>query len=149
MKSEEFVTTANEKKENERSITLKTQVPETLAEAVDVYGEKVVFSIFMQQKRVKEQGYIRSLLSATVKDSDELVNNDESVAEKFASWKLTGGNRQAKTKQEKMAELMAGMSAEERADAIREAEALLASLVDDAEDEGGIESEDFEDYEEL
>jgi len=66
MKQDKITATANPNKNNDlkesRSCEFEIPVPETTEEAVATYGEKVVFSTFMEQLVIKAQGTARRRL---------------------------------------------------------------------------------------
>jgi len=76
-----------------------------LANAVDIFGEDVAFSRLKSAITIDLQGYVRGLLKQG-KTADEITAAVE-------EWK-PGIRKAGKSKAEKLAELLAGMSEEER-----------------------------------
>lgn len=103
----EFVT-----KKNDREIKLAMEMPEDINGCIEVFGADIVYSVFKAQAVVKAQSYVRGLLAAETESGEE-VYSDQEIADKFSEWKLTGGNRQVKSKEDKLKDLTAGMDPDE------------------------------------
>jgi len=149
MKEQIIEVVANAKKgEKERSIKVPLMVPESIKEAEEIFGEKVVFDTFNAQLIIKFQAFVRGQLAAEDNETGLVKNSEEEVTAAAAAWKLTGGNRSKLSTKDKLAKLFSGMSKEEVEAALADldVEELVASQVEEGEDEdeGINEPEDFE-----
>lgn len=106
--------TGNEEKQlQERTIKANYDFGENLAEAIEKYGEEVVFSNYARQAKVSIQAYIRS-------QADQ-GKSDAEIQEALDSYKLGVVQRSGKSKVAKASELFANMSDEDK-------KAFIASL---------------------
>lgn len=110
---------------SDRSVEVEYNFGETLAEAVELFGEEVVFSRFKAAAVVDLQALIRrGLTPKTDKEGNEIesAKTDEEIAASVAEWKPGVKQVTRKSKAEKIKDLVADMSDEDR-------EALLASIM--------------------
>lgn len=89
-----------------QEVTLSSQEPETVAEAIEIYGEKAVLSVFNTGKRSGENGYVRNLIG-----QDKSL---EEIKTKFSSWK-PGVVSRGKSDEEKALEAFAKLSPKQQA----------------------------------
>ena len=111
---------------DDRSLTFPLEIGQTVEENINLFGEDVVQSIFKAQAVIKAQAYVRSLMSAK-KEDGSLRYDDNEISEKFSEWKLTGGNRVVKSKEEKALELLQDMSPEKLQEVLERAAELAGS----------------------
>lgn len=102
MKEYEFTVTSGS-----REITILSEEPESVQEAVEKYGETVVLETFNTKKRSTEGDFIRRFLKA-----NELT--DEQIEEKFSKWTLGVSNR-GKSAEEKALEQFDKLTDEQKA----------------------------------
>lgn len=95
-----------------RSIEVDYDFGSTLEEAIDLFGEAVVFANFQRQATVGLQAFIRGRASA-VKDG-AFVNSDDQILSAVAEWKPSDGTVRRMSKEDKLEKLLAGMDPDER-----------------------------------
>jgi len=136
----EFTTTAK----NGRKIKLNYDMPATLEDAVERFTAEVCLDVLTAQAKIRMQNYVRGLLVAeTEYGSDKYT--EEKIAEKFASWKLTGGNRNVLSKKDKIARVLKDMDPDAAEKLIQEylAQKKAEAEEDFEEEESEEEEEDF------
>jgi hypothetical protein len=106
-------------KEDWRTFQVEYDFGSNLEEAVELFGEKVVFTTFHQQAVVKLQDVIRRAAASFV-DNEIVWASEDAVQEAASAWKPSVG-RVKKTKEDKALELIQSLSPEAR-------EIILASL---------------------
>ena len=137
----EITTTTRYRKKYElEAIKTVMEWPETIEEAVEMWGADVVLSNCQQNVVVGHQSAVRSKLNESYLDinigPDEMAENDkgeevpaysaaspEEVVEEMAPWKPSAA-KPAKTKVERMTTDFAKMSAEQRAEVLAELQSL-------------------------
>lgn len=128
----EFKTTSK----NGREVTLNYDMPATLDECVERFTSEVCYDVLTAQAKIRMQNYVRGLLVATNEDGSNKYP-EQQIAEKFAAWKLTGGNRNVLSKKDKLARMFKGMDPDNVEKLIQD---YLAGMKAEAE-------EDFEEEE--
>lgn len=119
---------ADGKPTGHRKLSVMFDFGSTLDDAVEKFGEEVVFAGFVASATIDLQNYIRTKLEAPAKDADGKVipdggfaQTDAEIESDFASWKPGIKTRERVSPLDKVKKLLGGMSAEQKA-------ALLASL---------------------
>ena len=115
--------------EDSRTLTVKYNRPENLAEATEMYGEEVVFSNAMASIVITMQGMIRRHLKGTEKSP---AKSDEEIQALVDAYKPGVSTRQPKDPTANILKSFEGMDAEKRKDVIAQLKALLK-----ADAEGG------------
>lgn len=95
----------------EEAITIDYPVPETLAKATEDLGEDVVYSRFKSALVVDLQAFLRTRMKQQL-DKDGTLD-EASLQEAVNDWK-PGVKRAGKTAEEKIADLMAGLTEDEK-----------------------------------
>lgn len=93
-----------------RELAVDYNFGENLAEAVEMFGEDVVFTGFVADAKVGLQAIVRARLG---KSDDEYMSDEEIIAE-AAQWK-PGVRKQAADPMAKLQALLAKLSPEQRA----------------------------------
>ena len=138
--------TANAGKEKERKLVIDLPTPTDLEEAKTMFGEKVVFDVFVAQYIIKAQAAGRGQLALEDKETGLSVKTDAEVIEYMKNWKLTGGNRSKLSLQEKLKRAAGkGMS---KADLLALIQEMDDEEFEDVEDADDVESAEVEDSEE-
>lgn len=94
----------------ERSISIDFDFGETLAEAVEMFGEEAVYNGFVADAKVGLQAYVRARLGKT----EEEYMTDEQIIEEAATYK-PGQRKQAADPMAKLQALLGKLSPEQRA----------------------------------
>lgn len=89
-----------------RKITIDYNYGSSLAEAIELFGEELVFSIYEDAMRVKVQAPVRGMLSNGTAD--------EEIQKAMASWHPGQTVRAKRDPKETVKALFAGMSPEEK-----------------------------------
>lgn len=96
----------------EETVAAEYDFGDNLAEAVELYGEEVVFSRYKSAAVIDLQSFMRGLIRQE--------KTPEDIATAVAEWKPGVRKAAGKSKEEKARELLGGLSAEERAAILRE-----------------------------
>jgi hypothetical protein len=119
---------AEGKPEGHRKLSVMFDFGASIDEAVEKFGEDVVFAGFVASATIDLQNYIRTKLEAVAKDADGKVIPDGGFAQTdveiefdFASWKPGIKTRERVSPMDKIKKLLGGLSAAQK-------EALLAGL---------------------
>lgn len=118
-------------KNPERQLTVELPQPETLNEAIDVWGEKVVFNRAVAAVTIDIQAKMRGFMVDKLDKEGKVTasaKTDEEIQEALSNWKPGEKTIQRKTPIEKLKQIMAKMSPEDRA-------ALLATAADALDDD--------------
>lgn len=83
----------------------------SLAEAVEKFGEQVVYGVFLDQAVIRLQALLRRCITDEVKDAE--------IAKKVSDWKMTVGGRERRSASEKVQDLLGKMSPEQKAELIK------------------------------
>ena len=97
------------------------EVPESIAEASELWGEEVVLANAIQSVIIGYQSATRSKMRA---NKDGEVKSDETITEEMAAWKPQLRSA-AKSKVEKAADMFKGLSDDDRAAAVAQLQELL------------------------
>ena len=96
-----------------RSGTVSYDFGSTLDEAVEKFGEAVVFGVFLDQAVIRLQAMIRRKLES------EKAPTQKELDDAAANWKMTVGGRERKSAAEKVNDLLGKMSPEARAELLK------------------------------
>lgn len=108
-------------------ITVTYEFGDNLTEAVDIFGEDVVFNRFKAMGTIDVQAKIRAAMVDTVNKEGEVVTkakNQEEIQEALDTWKLGVKAATRKSPKEKLMAMLENMTAEDKA-------AFLADLAED------------------
>ena len=100
-----------------RAVTVEYDFGDSLQQAVEKFGEDVVWKAALQQLKIRLQAVIREQIAAG--------KSDEEIAQHVAGWK-PGQAPQRKSAVEKLAEKLAGLSKEEQQRVLAEFRQLIA-----------------------
>ena len=96
-----------------RELIVQVEFGTSLAEAVEKFGEAVVFNTFKAQAIVKLQSFMRTKMEAITKeDPDNYANDDDAVRADIVNWALPTGTRTRVSKVEKARKLLEEMGIE-------------------------------------
>jgi len=110
-----------------RKIKFPFNVGNTIAEAIKLYGEDVVFSAWVEQVVIKAQGNTRRQLDETLEDNKTPKYSEAQVIEKGKTYKPGVSTRApGKSKVEKAAAIFDQMSPEDKAAFIKSLQAKKA-----------------------
>lgn len=105
--------------ESRDSIIVEYNFGDNLADAVEKFGEDVVFARFVSAARVDLQGYVRGLMRKTNEEGD-FEHSDDVIVQKAGEWRPSM-RKPGKSAKEKTLDLIDKLSDEER-------EELMAAL---------------------
>jgi len=99
------------------AISVMFDFGDNLEEAVEKFGEEVVFSRYQTAVTVDLQGFIRGMMKK-VNDKDEFVMSDEQIVEKAKGW-TPGVKKSPKSDKDKALEFLGKLSEEDLAEVLR------------------------------
>lgn len=106
------VTAKTEKAEHKgRVVSTRYDFGSNLDEAVEKFGEAVVYGVFLDQATIRLQAMLRRCIA------DEVA--DKEIAAKVEAWKMTVGGRERKSAAEKVNDLLGKMSPEQKAELLK------------------------------
>ncbi len=112
----EVTATAKTEEVGNREITVDYDFGANLSEAVEKYGEAVIFSNYVRQAKVGLQSIIRSNAAQLNEAKDGFAKSEDEVIAALASWSPSDGTVNRVSKGDKLDKLLGGMSDEERAE---------------------------------
>ena len=125
-------------KKPERTVAVKINLPESLEEAVETWGAKVVHNQCMAAVVIAAQARMRSLMVDKL-DKDGNVTTaalgDDAIQTELGNWKPGEKTIVRKSPVDKLKELMAGMSPEDKAALLAQAAETLDEEEEEVEEE--------------
>lgn len=111
------------RRDTEDSVTVTYELGEGLADAIELFGEDVVFNRFKSMAIIDVQAKCRSMMVDSTNKEGDVISKAKSqgeIQEVLDNWKLGLKKVSRKSPKEKVLDLLSGMSAEEKAAFIAE-----------------------------
>lgn len=96
---------------SDRVVSTTYDFGSNLDEAVEKFGENVVYGVFLDQATIRLQAMLRRCIT------DEVA--DKEIAAKVEAWKMTVGGRERRSAAEKVQDLLGKMSPEQKAELLK------------------------------
>jgi hypothetical protein len=96
---------------SDRVVSTQYDFGSNLDEAVEKFGEAVVYGVFLDQAVIRLQAMLRRCIEGEVPDKE--------IPEKVAQWKMTVGGRERKSAAEKVQDLLGKMSPEQKQELLK------------------------------
>ena len=130
--------TLTEDKGGPRECEAKYDFGANLQEAIDQFGDEVIFNNFVAQAKINIQALMRRCMTP---DKEGATKSDAEIQAMVDAWKPGAKTVQRKSTVEKARELMGGMTKEQKLELLR---ALQEDYTDGAEMEGDATEEPME-----
>jgi hypothetical protein len=104
-----------------RELVVSYNFGETVADAIEMFGEEAVFAGFKADCKVGVQAFVRGRLKATEEDSEAAKYSDEDIIAAVADWKPGTKSRASADPMAKLQALLGKLSPEQRAALLEQA----------------------------